>query len=167
MVVVNAFKTDKIEYSTEEMLLTLNSIREKILAMPEGAARITRLSAHFFMQRDLRRILGVTRLPDYLYTASGRPYLKGVHFSLSHTDGAAAYVISDKNCAVDIEPLTRRFSPALMRRIGAETDDPLSIWCKKECLAKLTGGSVLGQNPDNGNFQQFDLSGYLCLYIIK
>jgi len=167
MLIVNAFKTDRLCPGTDEMLASLNAVREKIAAMPEGEARTTRLAAHFFLQRELCRMTGVEKLPDYRYTPAGRPYLEGVHFSLSHTAGAAAYIIADQNCAIDIEPLDRRFSPALIKRIGAKGEDPVSVWCKKECLSKLLGGSVLSQDIRQGSFFRFELEGFFCLYTLE
>lgn len=81
------------------------------------------------------------------YNTFGAPYLPDhphIHLGISHCNGWVAVCISDRPCAVDIEPTTRNFRAVEARCIRPEeralSDHPLLpavIWCAKETLYKL------------------------------
>lgn len=89
------------------------------------------------------RELGAVRIG---YDAAGAPQLldDARCIGVSHGGGWAAVVISDRPCAVDIEPVTRDFTRASARFLSpseaALADDPRTagvVWCAKETLYKL------------------------------
>ncbi len=86
--------------------------------------------------------------------AKGKPRFKSLplHFSISHSGGLAAVVLSDRNIGVDVEYVDahRNISAISKRFFSAEehlrlcdsnspAEDFFSLWTKKEALAKLTG----------------------------
>ncbi len=87
------------------------------------------------------------------YNSVGAPYLRvsctePIHFSISHSRTAVAVLIDSKICAIDIEELSRNFSPAAsrfatdieMEIVATATDDNLAlIWSVKESIYKLCG----------------------------
>ena len=103
----------------------------------------------------------------------GKPYFKNApyFFSISHSNGIVAVVLSDKNIGIDIEWLNktrdflslskRIFSNEEQKKIINSNDLPTdfySIWTKKEAFAKLTGNglaSIFRQDIENS--VRFDL----------
>ncbi len=87
------------------------------------------------------------------YDCVGAPRLIGslLHFSVSHTSTHVAIVVSDRQCAVDIEALARNFARVKGRYISSDEaqlesgDTPLLplIWSAKETLYKISGGEGL------------------------
>lgn len=82
------------------------------------------------------------------YNDDGAPVLIGDprRIGVSHSGGYVAVAISDRRCAVDIEPVTRNFARAASRFLtfaeAALSDDPRLpgvVWCAKETLYKYAG----------------------------
>lgn len=91
------------------------------------------------------RELGAVRI---VYDTAGAPLLLDDprRIGVSHGGGYAAVTISDRPCAVDIEPETRNFTRAASRFLSpaeaALGDDPRTagvVWCAKETLYKYAG----------------------------
>lgn len=91
------------------------------------------------------------------YDAAGAPQLIGDRrrIGVSHSGGYVAVAISDRPCAVDIEPETRDFIRAAARFLtpaeAALDDDPRTagvVWCAKETLYKLSGQTGLDFRRD-------------------
>lgn len=104
-----------------------------------------------------------TSLPSVTYTEEGRPFFSdcSLSFSLSHTEGMAAAVLSDggrvgidiERARPDKETLHRRlfekkFFEEERRLWGADTfeDAFLKIWTTKEAVAKATDQPILSVN---------------------
>lgn len=97
--------------------------------------------------------------PEFAFGPHGKPYfqsLKNVHFSLSHSHGAAACVISDREIGLDIQKETE-YRPSLAKRICTaneleilnqlHSNDERSrfltrMWCMKESVAKQSGEGI-------------------------
>lgn len=82
------------------------------------------------------------------YDAAGAPQITNYPFflSVSHCAGRVAIALSDRRCAVDIEPAGRNFSRVAPRYMTAAeralSDNPLwpgFVWCAKEALYKYAG----------------------------
>ena len=83
------------------------------------------------------------------YRENGAPYLVGrddLFIGVAHCRGRIAVAISDAPCAVDIEPLSRDFGPAISRfmtdreqRLSEDPSWPAAAWCAKETLYKYAG----------------------------
>lgn len=74
---------------------------------------------------------------------SGRPIVKDWNFSVSHTRGYAAVILSrESNVAVDVEYMSNRVDRIAERFVRADEYAPdtlsrLIVWCAKETLYKL------------------------------
>lgn len=82
------------------------------------------------------------------YHATGAPAVDTphTHIGVAHCPGRIAVCISDRPCAVDIEPENRDFSRAAPRFLTTQeralSPDrllPGVVWCAKETLYKLSG----------------------------
>lgn len=81
---------------------------------------------------------------DIRYNAVGAPVVTNypVHVSVAHCPGWVAVALSDRPCAVDIEPANRDMSRAAERFATPQelaSGDPLAVWCGKEALYKYAG----------------------------
>lgn len=90
--------------------------------------------------------LGITELPQVHFEETGKPSFADspLYFSLSHSGGMAAALLSDAPCAVDIEAANKDVSQKLIDRCLNEREKALDCdffeyWTKKECLGKLSG----------------------------
>lgn len=100
-------------------------------------------------------------LPDsisFMKEKGNKPFIKDypLHFNISHTSEAFAFVISDKSAGIDLENIQRRigtatfmnasFNPAERRFITActgETKERLFLlWTRKEALLKALGTGI-------------------------
>ena len=94
-------------------------------------------------------------------TSGKKPYIPGYSFSLSHTRGAVAVLLSGTDCGVDIE----RLRPARMRaarlfftpkEYASSCDARLfwQLWTRKEALGKALGVGLRAEldpaSPPNG-----------------
>ena len=94
----------------------------------------------------LRERYGWTALPPMERTGNGKPFFPGhpqVHFSISHTAGAAAVAVSDAPVGVDIQHIQ---TPP--RRLAYLTglEEPEAFfrsWAQWEARAKRTGTGIL------------------------
>ena len=73
----------------------------------------------------------------------------GLYFSISHSGGLAAVMISDFPCGVDVEMIRPEVSEKLYARCMHPEEiragmDFFEAWTKKECLAKLSGKGMPG-----------------------
>jgi len=91
------------------------------------------------------------------YDAIGAPELpgSGLHLSVAHCPGRIAVCISDRRCAVDIEPAARDFSRMAHRcltsgeeALSADPTWPGTAWCVKETLYKYAGRKGLDLRRD-------------------
>lgn len=118
------------------------------LLPPERRARFERtcqkkqpeiLAAYGLAFLLLRRACGWAEFPEPGLSPRGKPFFPAcptLHFSLSHTDGAAAAGISSAEVGIDIERL-RQIPPSLLGRYGADSSRAfLDSWVRREALAK-------------------------------
>ena len=115
---------------------------------------------HSHAHKLLRECLRPYDLQDtpLVYGAHGKPALAGdspLHFNLSHADGIAACIVSDKECGIDCERV-REYRPNVARRVftaaelamleaAPESERGLlffRIWTLKEALAKADGAGL-------------------------
>lgn len=93
----------------------------------------------------LRQAMG-GELPAMALGERGKPYfpeLPGLHFSISHTHGAALVGISNQPVGVDIEKI-RPIGPRVKQRLGTELTEKEAFcrWTALEAHAKRTGRGV-------------------------
>lgn len=96
------------------------------------------------------------------YDGLGAPELPDTpcHLSVAHCAGRVAVLLSDRRCAVDIEPEARDFRRAVARVATpgerALSEDPRwagVLWCAKECLykyARRAGADFVRDLPVTG-----------------
>ncbi len=117
--------------------------------------RGSELTAWRSLLRQTLRSMGLDRESQFniAYNSLGAPYLVGseLFISVSHSRYLVAVVISDVQCAVDIESLDRDFGRVAPRYVTeqerslfAQSAIPQQlhlpiIWCAKEALYKLAG----------------------------
>ncbi|MCM1528827.1 MAG: 4'-phosphopantetheinyl transferase superfamily protein [Alistipes sp.] len=92
---------------------------------------------------------------DVLKGAHGKPYLPAhpeLSFNISHAEGIAACIVSDRECGIDCEPV-RQYRPNVMRRAFSEGEIALiensdeeerdllffRLWTLKEAYIKAIG----------------------------
>ena len=91
-------------------------------------------------------------------TENGKWICDKLWFSLSHSHGASAVIVSDKPCGIDVEykvdflkkSADKSFIEAFLNRMSESASDfgtisaeeILSLWTKKESLYKMTGEGI-------------------------
>ena len=156
----------------DRMLRNINGIKDKILEMPDDPQKVVRMFAHYRLQYHLKKVLNISVLPDFSYNKNGKPYLKeypDVHFNLSHTDSAIAFIISDRVCGIDIEK-RKNISNTLKNMPENPSEDFFDYWCKKECYVKFKGDNILKylhkDIPKNLDFQKLEVrEEFICYYL--
>lgn len=116
--------------------------RRKRLADEQPRQQVDALCAYGLLLALLRERYGWTALPPMERTGNGKPFFPGhpqVHFSISHTAGAAAVAVSDVPVGVDIQHIQ---TPP--RRLAYLTglEEPEAFfrsWTQWEARAKRTG----------------------------
>lgn len=134
--------------------------KEQVLAMRHEAGRRQRLMAYRLLCRALRQEFGILEPPTFQYNEHGKPFLTGVHFSLSHCKGAVACVVSTKPCGIDIEHIDRNISDSLIRYTMNEAEiaqisqaqdrevEFFRLWTTKEAVLKLEGTGIRDNMKD-------------------
>ena len=105
------------------------------------------LCAYLLLRLALHDRYSWRTLPVISTEASGKPYFPAypeVHFSLSHTAGAAAVAVADTPVGVDIEHV-RPVSVRTMERIaGVRTQEAFfRCWVRREARVKRTGAGIV------------------------
>ena len=146
------------------MMLIVAEIREGLTAPDFGPVYRTHMEEkhHEGHRRDsvcawrllaegLRR-MGYENMPEVVFLEGGKPVFRKekLHFSLSHSGRLAAAVISEENCAVDVEIIDSKMEEKLRMRCMHENEsaagmDFFECWTKKECLGKLNGKGMPSQ----------------------
>lgn len=120
--------------------------RQTAAAFPSQRRRAEYLS----WRTVVRRLLGAD--VQIGYNEIGAPVLKNrnLHIGVAHCEGRIAVCISERPCAVDIEPEGRDFRRAASRYLAPEEralsgDEllPAAVWCAKETLYKYSGRTEL------------------------
>ena len=104
------------------------------------------LCAYALLCRALHELYGLEDLPQLSYGDHGKPYFAShpdVHFSLSHTRGAALLAVHNEPIGADIECL-RPVSGAMRTRFHAANDaDFWRLWVQRESRCKRAGISAV------------------------
>jgi len=117
-------------------------------AGPRGGERAL---AYRLLEAALEREYGLKRLPEIVRTESGKPYFPQyphIHFSLSHSHGAAVCALSGTPVGVDVEVLR---TPPRHLAAGMEAEEFFRLWTAKEATVKLLGlgfAALRTQTPD-------------------
>lgn len=105
-----------------------------------------RRSEYLSWRALVRREIGLDA--QIVYNEVGAPVITNypLHISVSHCSDRIAVALSDRRCAVDIEPIGRDLSRVAERCLSKEerhlSEDPqlfVALWCAKETLYKYAG----------------------------
>ena len=122
------------EEETAELMSLLPAERRERLLRTGLEKRREPLCVYGVLRLALCRTYGWQTLPQMVCTDRGKPYFpefSGVHFSLSHTEGAVLAGVADEPIGVDIERI-RPVSRRLMERMPSGTeDDFFRIWVRR------------------------------------
>lgn len=128
--------------------------RERLLRVKQPERRWEPLCAYGLLAALLRERYGWRTIPEPDRAEGGKPFFHGapeVHFSLSHTRGAALAAVSDRPVGVDVERLRPVRAAALRRTEGAALETEFfQIWVRREARCKLRGigvGTMLHGEP--------------------
>ena len=144
---------------------------------PENKKLIS-LSNYFYLQQKLLENQ-LDNLDDIEFDKHGKPYLKNMNISISHSDSLFGFAISDKdNIGIDIEAIGR-FNDKLSTKILNKEEikeyncceDKSSYlakkWCQKEALSKLIGTgltkNILKQTPKY--FKEFKIENNIIVLV--
>lgn len=94
------------------------------------------------------------------FTPRGKPCFPacGVWFSLSHAGDLVAVSVADVPTGVDVERCERTVNRAVLERCLSSAEsahfdgDFVRLWCRKECIVKLTGEGLCGYPADVNAF---------------
>lgn len=104
---------------------------------------------------------------EFEHNVHGKPYFKDIplYFSLSHTDGAVAVVISENEVGIDIQKTAESYQKIAKKvcsecelQVINESDEPekvfTTLWTLKESYLKCIGTGI------NRNLKELDFCGY-------
>ena len=85
----------------------------------------------------LKEIAGQSKI---FYDSSGSPKIYEKFISISHSQNMVAIILSDKNCAIDIEEISEK-SKVLLSKFSNKKNlnkkESTTVWSAKECIFKL------------------------------
>lgn len=112
-------------------------------------------AAHELLNRILQEQYQIAQ-PEFIIGPHGKPYLEnGPHFSISHSHGAVAVAIGERNMGLDIEVI-RQFHQMVPQRIMSRREyewfcrrgemkvDFFTLWTLKESYFKYLGTGLRG-----------------------
>ena len=148
MVQVWMVRMDRALSERESAALTacLPPERQARLKGEQPRQRTEALCAYGLLLALLRDRYGWTALPPMERTENGKPFFSGypqVHFSISHTAGAATAAVSDAPVGVDIQYIQ---TPPRRLTYLTGLEEPEAFfgsWVRWEARAKRTGTGIL------------------------
>lgn len=143
---------------------------ELYLKRTDAAGPWSQSAAVWELLRELLAAKGFERMPEVVKNTAGKPYFKGnpIYFSLSHTAGAVAVVISDSEIGVDLQivrPISRRVAE---RYLATDSDNPRELtrrWVEFESYGKFLGCGIPITLPDRPHVFSFYEIGELMLAV--
>lgn len=82
-------------------------------------------------------------------TSNGKPYIDGLHFSITHTADVAFIAVGDAPVGIDAEVFKERPYPHILRRFTereraeiSNSSDFLKNWVVKEAYIKMLGATL-------------------------
>lgn len=126
---------------------------EIYLKKTDSAAPSAQSAAVWGLLRELLLERGFAEMPEVVKNQWKKPYFKGnpIYFSLSHTTGAIAVALSDREIGVDLQ-IVRPISPGVAKRwLAADSTDPRELtrkWVELESYGKYLGCGIPVIEPD-------------------
>ena len=119
------------------------------------SSRAEKIVSYALLAYGYRRLIKRKDLPIIEHSENGKPYFadRSASFSISHSKSAVAVLLTDRDLelGVDIEEV-RDLRSALVHRFASEKEltdlstplDAISLWTKKEAVAKRSGDGLRG-----------------------
>lgn len=110
----------------------------------------------------LKKEFGINE--EFEYSPPGKPYLKSnkAYFSISHSENLVICAVSDKNVGVDVQKI-KKVTTKTAEYIGADCENFISLWTKKEAEIKRLGKGIFKENIkgiDTDNTKTFKYKDY-------
>ena len=87
------------------------------------------LAAGILLAHALRECAGIDeRLVTYEKNKAGKPFIKDIQFSISHTEGCVAAAIGSEPCGIDVERV-RRIPDSIVNRLYSDEDKKCVMSC--------------------------------------
>ena len=122
------------QIETEEALLQISQTGD--IAVVEGFANARRRCEALAWRAIVRRELGADVVISYDEYGAPRVDVPSTFISVSHSRGVVAVLISEHQCAVDIEHAERDFAKVAERYLSPAEYRVAEMWCAKEALYK-------------------------------
>ena len=90
---------------------------------------------------------------------AGKPFIKDIQFSISHTEGCVAAAIGSEPCGIDVERV-RRIPDSIVNRMYSDEDKKCvmscahpeiystCVWTRREAYSKMTGTGILMKDEE-------------------
>jgi len=149
---------DKLDDDFPESVMYLLSEqrRMKVRRIQSSAGKKASAVVYLLLRCALKSLYGIDRIVDFEYVKNGKPVLKDypqIHFSLSHTQNAAACVVADIPAGVDVQQI-KPISDKVAKRVltveefknfkDSVTPDEYfcEMWTIKESFLKQSGKGI-------------------------
>ena len=128
-------------------------MRERADRYLSASARLNYLAGRFLLHKGLEKLGLSDKFHSIEFLDTGKPYVAGVEFNISHTEGLVICAFSDVGIGIDVERIVAvnfdNFSSFFSERewkMVRDSDKPLNyfyrLWVRKEGLIKLLGVSL-------------------------
>ena len=175
---INSISEEKLwEYYSEGE--NISSYRkEKMQRLKQSSDRINNIASAYLLNEALKVHSLSEKDMEYGTNEWGKPYFAkrpDIHFSISHTKGAVALLISDCECGVDIEGrrenyervINKAFTDKEREYLKNTTDKEYTfarLWTLKESFIKAVGQ---GMSYGLSEFEVADENGIISLVVSK
>jgi len=141
------------DFPDSKMFLLSAERREKVGRIKFQNGKMESAAAYLLLRMALNEVYGIDEIVEFDYLDMGKPVLRDfpqIHFSISHTKGVAACVVSDFEVGVDVQIIRQVTDRAAFRvlmeaeyaefKVAQNPDEYFcKIWAIKESCMKKTG----------------------------
>ena len=134
--------------------------RSKVERLRRREDRNASLAVGILLAHVLRECAGIDeRLVKYEKNKAGKPFIKDIQFSISHTEGCVAAAIGSEPCGIDVERV-RRIPDSIVNRLYSDEDKKCvmscahpeiystCVWTRREAYSKMTGTGILMKDEE-------------------
>ena len=122
------------------------SVRERIKKTANPEEKLLRIASYTLLLRMYENAFSAQEMPEIIYTPGGKPKFSGsdgCFFNISHSRGAVAVAISDREVGIDVE--------------GCEVSAERAQRVEKRCAEALAAVSKNEKGELGVEFLQFDV----------
>tara|TARA_B100000989_G_scaffold46264_1_gene29823 strand:+ start:264 stop:836 length:573 start_codon:yes stop_codon:yes gene_type:complete len=125
-------------WEINESMLKIIDIAEKLgEQIPKNFTSLKRKKEWVCTRALLKKISGHSKI---FYDSFGSPKIDKKFISISHSKKLVAIILSNKNCAIDIEEISEKSKVLLSKFANKQNLDKKEstiVWSTKECIYKL------------------------------